>query len=76
MSVSIPDFLARFRAYHASHPTWGALHIVLDDGNMSNADVQFCIEYAVQQGDAECAALARVLLSMSKTQRKKLGRMG
>ena len=72
---NIPEVLPRFREYHTKHFAWGALHIVLDDGNVDDSSVQHCIEWAVQSSDAEGEALARILLSMSKTQRKKLGRM-
>lgn len=72
---SIPSVLGRFRAYHEKHLVWGALHIVLDDGNIGDDSVQFCLDFAVESGDTDGAALARILLSMSKTQRKKLGRM-
>ena len=70
---SIPDVLDAFRAYHTEHPMWGSLHIVLADGNVADSHVQFCIGCAQQDGDAEGERLARVLLSMSKTQRLRLG---
>ena len=50
----------------------GVLHIVLDDGNVHDDHVQFCIDRAETEGDARGAALGRVLLSMSRTQRRKL----
>ena len=69
---TIPQFLERFRAYHAIHSTWGSLHIVLDDGNVKDADVEFCIRYARDKGDAEGAELAHLLSLMSPTQRRRL----
>lgn len=72
---TIPDVLPRFRAYHERHFAWGALHIVLDDDNCDNASVEHCVKWAQESGDAEGEALARILMSMSKTQRKKLGRI-
>ena len=50
----------------------GSLHIVLDDGNLDNKDILFCREWAEKENDADGVVLADVLLSMSKTQRKKL----
>lgn len=69
---TIPDVLADFEAYHAKNPTWGSLHIILEDGNISNANVAYCIDRAIENGDAEGERLARLLLTMSKTQRLKL----
>lgn len=60
-------------ALYERSPTGCCLHIVLDDGNIEDSHVQFCIEYAVENKHSECEVLARKLLMMSKTQRKKLG---
>ena len=32
---------------YAKYPTGGALHIVLDDGNTENRNIDFCIRHAV-----------------------------
>lgn len=70
---TIPEVLPLVRAYLAQHPAGGALHIVLGDGNVSDADVKFCIEHAKAHEDAEGLVLAELLLRMSRTQRLKLG---
>jgi hypothetical protein len=69
---SIAHVLERFAAYRRREPAWGCLHIVLDDGNTDDDSVRFCVGYAEEHDDFEAAALARVLLQMSRTQRKKL----
>jgi hypothetical protein len=48
------------------------LHVVLDDGNIENDHVQFCLEEAQKKRHAECLELAEMLLLMSKTQRRKI----
>lgn len=48
------------------------LHIVLDDGNVNDSHVEFCIKYALEQKHNDCYALALILLTMSTTQRIKL----
>lgn len=53
----------------------GMLHVVLDDHNVEDHFVERSVEAAELAGDADAAALARVLLRMSKTQRLKLSRM-
>lgn len=75
MKPNINEFLERFKAYHRKNPSWGSLHVVLDDGNVKDVFVRGCIEYAIQTGDAEGEFLGRVLLQMSKTQRSKLARI-
>lgn len=72
---TVPDVLERFRAYHAREPAWGSLHVVLEDCNMEDAAVRRCAAYAEERGDEEGAALAAVLLTMSKTQRARLARL-
>ena len=53
----------------------GSLHIVLDDQNVKDSHVQFCVEWARDHDDPLGALLAGLLLRMSKTQRTKLGHM-
>lgn len=72
---SIPDVLPRFVAYYRDHPAWGALHVVLDDGNVEDVFVRGCAEYAREQADVEGEALADILLRMSRTQRGKISRL-
>lgn len=72
MKPTIPEVLARFAAYHAKHPTWGSLHIVLDDSNTDRGSVEFCVGWAKKHGDPEGAALAEILLEMSESQRRRL----
>ena len=72
---TIPEVIDDFRAYKAIHLAWGSLHIVLDDNNVTEPDVQFCVDLAIETGDVEGERLARLLLQMSTTQRRKLGRV-
>jgi hypothetical protein len=48
------------------------LHIVLDDTNVKDSDVAFCLRQAQERGHEDCIALALKLVEMSKTQRFKL----
>lgn len=71
---TVPEVLPSVRALYAS-PGGGAgccLHIVLDDTNVDDDCVDYCIYYATENGHEQCLALARVLRRMSKTQRLKL----
>lgn len=72
---TIPDVVERFAAYGIkTSGVWGSLHVVLDECNVSDGNVEWCIAYAERRGDAEGAELGRILLTMSKTQRGKMDR--
>jgi hypothetical protein len=71
---TVPDVLPLANAVYA-RPGGGAgccLHIVLDDGNIQDDHVAFCLNKARERGHLECIACAEKLLLMSKTQRKKI----
>lgn len=74
MKPTIPEVRARFLAYYQQpgNSCWGSLHIVLDDGNIADDHVRFCVGFAERNNDPEGAELARILLQMSKTQRRKM----
>lgn len=76
MKPTCPEVAPMVRAYYGKpgNEAGGALHVVLDDCNVDDASVAFCVNEAIEQGDADGEALARKLLAMSKTQRRKLAR--
>lgn len=42
----------------------GCLHIVLDDGNWADSNIEFCIDQAKEQGDENAIALGEILLQI------------
>ena len=76
-TLTVPEVLERFQMYHREpgNSCWGSLHIVLDDGNLKDHHVKFCIEFAEKRGDREGAELGKILLQMSETQRDKISRL-
>ena len=74
MKPAISEVLPLVRDYYnkPGNGAGGSLHIVLDDGNISDGDVQFCLNDAKERGDNDGVSLAEKLLLMSKAQRKKL----
>lgn len=65
--------------YAQGHSAGGCLHIVLDDGNVRDDDVRFCLDRSFEhvggdgfKPDRDGAWLCHVLLRMSKTQRTRL----
>ena len=75
MKPTIPQVIDRFRAYHQQHGAWGSLHIVLSDGNHEDSSVTFCAEFAREKGDIAGEDLARILLTMSRTQRGRIANL-
>ena len=71
---TVPEVLPLVLAYYAKpgNGAGGCLHIVLDDDNVDDDSVRFCIDYAAECGDEDGVYLAQVLLHMSRTQRLKL----
>lgn len=45
------------------------LHLVTDDDNVETSNVAFCYRRAVEQHHRDCELAARLLLSMTRTQR-------
>ena len=72
LKPTVPEVAPLVRAIYARSMVGCCLHIVLDDGNVDDGDVRFCIERAKKKGHADCEELAAKILLMSKTQRKKL----
>lgn len=54
----------------------GNLHIVTDDGNHRDEDIRFCEQRAMERGDWTGARIARLILRMSKTQRRRWASRG
>lgn len=71
---TIPEVMPIVRAYLAKpeNGVGGNLHIVLDDGNVHDDHVKFCIDQSIERGDKDGEYLGRILLSMSFTQRTKI----
>lgn len=64
-----------YRDYKWQNGVGGALHIVLDDGNIDDSSVRFCMGWAARENDLLGAYLSMILLQMSKTQRSKLSNL-
>ena len=60
------------REYYGYNPVGGYLHIVLDDENVEDSNVEFCIKEAKKYDDSEAIALGKFILNMPKAQRIKL----
>jgi len=72
--ITVPDALPLVRRYYAlpGNGSGGALHIVLDECNVEDGNIDWCMKRAEANRDHAGQALALVLRRMSKTQRRKL----
>lgn len=59
-------------AYYQQNAAGGSLHVVTDDGNTRDCDVDFCIRYAVEHDDLAGLWIAIRLREMPEQQREKL----
>jgi len=71
---TVPDVIPYLRSIYARHSAGCCLHILLDDGNVRQADAEFCLAQARDRGHADCLAAAELLVRMTRTQRLKAGR--
>jgi hypothetical protein len=72
MRPTVPQVLPLVQELYTRNAVGCCLHIVLDDYNISDSNVDFCYAEAVKAQHADCMALSLLLKQMSKTQRKKL----
>jgi hypothetical protein len=74
MKPTIPEVLPLIKKFAniKGNEVGGNLHITLDDGNVDDCHVQFCLEEAKKDNDILGIEVAETLLKMSKTQRLKL----
>lgn len=71
---TVPEVRELVDAYyeHAGNTAGGNLHIVLDDFNIADHHIQFCLELASEMGDDDGVEIAEKLLQMTTTQRRKV----
>lgn len=69
----------RFERLHAvrevyyeafDNPTGGSLHVVLDDGNMRDSDLRFCIKCAARENDYLGVAIGKLLQELPEEYRE------
>ena len=77
MRPVVPDVLPLVRDYYRQfgNALGGNLHLVFEDQNIRDVDLEFCKQMAERSGDESGAEIAALMLQMSKTQRRKLASM-
>lgn len=68
------SLMERVRALYATEhgAVGGCLHIVLDDGNLEDENVEFCIGWAEDHGCTICRPLAIDLLAVDQATRQRI----
>lgn len=71
---TIPEVLPIVKEYYAQpgNGAGGNLHIVLDDGNINDSSVEYCMNICKENNDKKGIELCNKLMRMSKTQRRKI----
>ncbi len=71
---TVPQVVPIARAYYGlpGNGVGGSLHIVLDDENVQDSHVDFCIQQAVDTCDHPGYMLGCILRKMTRTQRAKV----
>lgn len=67
-----PEFMKLCAGYYTTNPCGGSLHIVLDDGNLTNSSIDWCAGYAYGQKDYQGNQIAKLLRLMTRGQRRKV----
>lgn len=77
MKLTIPEVLPSLKEYMDKplNGSGGSLHIIIDDHNIDDKNVKFCISYAKECGDDDGVKLAEKFLLLSKTQRSKISKL-
>lgn len=74
--IEYPDIVPLVREFkkNPDNGVGGNLHIFLEDGNIEDDHIAFCLSKCVERGDDLGEAICRLSLRMSHTQRKRLSR--
>lgn len=58
--------------YSENNPGWGNLHIAMDDGNLEDSHIRWCIWNALDELDGDAAVIGNYLLKLSEEEREEL----
>lgn len=72
--MTIAEVIEVIRVYYdkPENGAGGNLHIVLDDGNIETCHIEWCRNYARENGDVDGVELANILLGMSEAQMEEI----
>lgn len=66
------DFIELCKEFYKTNGAGGCLHIVLDDGNLYQGNIQFCYGWACGINDENAKNIASLMTLMNMKQRQKI----
>lgn len=74
---TIPEVEPLVRSYYSKpgNSVGGTLHIVLDDCNIKDSNVRWCLEECSRIGDEDGKRISELMLRMSRRQRLRLANL-
>ena len=69
--ITTKEIVELIKEYYADgNLAGGTLHCALDDGNLEDHDIKFCINFAKEEGDYQGVLLGYILLLITIEQRE------
>lgn len=70
----VPMVRVLIEAYYTKpgNDSGGCCHVVLEDDNLDDPNLRFCLEYCLKKGDEEGAHIMRLMTQMSRSQRRRV----
>lgn len=69
MDTKVQHMLLR---YGERNMGWGNLHVVLEDGNLEDENIKYCLQSALDDLDGDGAVIANWLLKLSEEERSRV----
>lgn len=70
--LTVPQVMPLVAKVYKRHGVGCCLHMVVDDGNVKQSDIDYCLNYALERKHPDCIEAAEMLARMTKTQRNKV----
>ena len=73
MSLKLRELCELIQEYYLDNSSGGTLHIVLDDGNLEEHHIQWCLDNSIKDGkDERAKVIAEKLLKATPAKRLRL----
>ena len=63
------DIFNLIHEYYQKEPAGGSLHIALDDGNMDDGNIEFCLKFAKENNDSDAITIGHELQKFTEDER-------
>lgn len=69
---TVPEVQSLVAQIYERNSVGCCLHIALEDGNLKERHLQFCLQTAIDARHPDCQKVARKMLQMSASQRRRV----